>query len=70
MKLAADELAQHLSKGLQPLYVVHGAALLLAIEAADAVRNAAKREGCEEREILIAESGFKWAALRSSAQGM
>jgi DNA polymerase III subunit delta len=70
MKLAADDLPQHLSKGLQPLYVIHGAALLLAIEAADAVRAAARKEGCEEREILIADSGFKWSELRNSAQGM
>lgn len=69
MKLSVDDLPQHLGKGLQPLYVIHGPALLLAIEAADAIRAAARNEGCE-REVLIAESGFKWAELRNSAQGM
>jgi len=70
MKLSVEDLPHHLNKGLQPLYVVHGAALLLAIEAADAIRAAARKAGCEEREVLIADTGFKWAELRNSAQGM
>jgi DNA polymerase-3 subunit delta len=70
MKLSVEDLPRHLSKGLQPLYVIHGAALLLAIEAADAIRAAARNEGCSEREVLIADTGFKWAELRISAQGM
>jgi DNA polymerase-3 subunit delta len=70
MKLSVEDLPHHLNKGLQPLYVVHGAALLLAIEAADAIRAAARKTGCEEREVLIADTGFKWAELRNSAQGM
>jgi len=70
MKLSVDDLPRHLSKGLQPLYLIHGAAMLLAIEAADAIRAAARNEGCSEREVLIADTGFKWAELRNSAQGM
>jgi DNA polymerase-3 subunit delta len=70
MKLAIEDLPRHLSKGLQPLYVIHGSALLLAVEAADSIRAAARSEGCSEREVLIADSGFKWAELRNSAQGM
>ena len=70
MKLTADDLPNHLSKGLQPMYVIHGAALLLAIEAADAIRAAARKDGCDEREVLIADTGFKWAELRNSAQGL
>lgn len=70
MKLSVDDLPHHLSKGLQPLYVIHGAAMLLAIEAADAIRAASRKAGCDERELLIADTGFKWAELRNSAQGM
>ncbi len=70
MKLTAEDLPRHLSKGLRPLYVIHGAAMLLAIEAADAIRAAARNEGCSEREVLIADSGFKWAELRNSNQSM
>lgn len=70
MRISTDDLPQHLAKGLGSLYVVHGEALLLAIEAADAIRAAARAAGFTERETLIAEQGFKWAELRNSAQSM
>ena len=70
MKLTLEDLPRHLNKGLQPLYVIHGPAMLLAIEAADAIRAAARNDGCSEREVLIADSGFKWAELRNSKQSM
>lgn len=70
MKLSGEDLPHHLAKGLAPLYVVHGEALLLAIEAADAIRAAAHAADYGEREILTAEPGFKWADLKNSAQSM
>lgn len=70
MRLPAEDLAQHLTSGLKPLYVIHGDAMLLAIEAADAVRAAARAAGYDEREVLSVESGFKWAQLRNSAQSL
>lgn len=68
MKIASEDLPQHLRKGLSPLYVVHGEALLLAIEAADAIRLAAREAGYTERETLIAEQHFKWDELAACAQ--
>ena len=70
MKISCEDLPHHLSKGLSSLYVIHGEALLLSIEAADAIRSAAREAGYSERETLIAEQGFKWAELRNSAQSM
>lgn len=70
MKLSAEDLPRNLAQGLAPLYVIHGEALLLAIEAADAIRSAARTAGYGEREILTVEPGFKWAELRNSAQSM
>jgi DNA polymerase III subunit delta len=70
MKLSPEDLPRHLAKGLEPLYVIHGDAHLLSIEAADAVRAAARAAGCEEREVLIVEQGFKWAELHNSAQSL
>ncbi|HUX90121.1 MAG TPA: DNA polymerase III subunit delta [Gallionellaceae bacterium] len=70
MKLTVEDLPRHLNKSLQPLYVIHGAAMLLAIEAADAIRAAARTNGYSEREVLIADTGFKWAELRNSAQSL
>jgi len=70
MKLSAEELPRHLAKGLAPLYVIHGEAMLLAIEAADTLRAAARAAGYDEREVLTVEQGFKWAELRNSAQSL
>ena len=70
MRISSEDLPHHLAKGLGSLYVIHGEALLLAIEAADAIRTAAREAGYSERETLIAEQGFKWAELRNSAQSM
>ena len=70
MKISSEDLPRHLSKGLVPLYVVHGSGLLLALEAADAIRMAAAKAGYAEREVLIADANFKWAELRHSAQSL
>jgi len=70
MRISSEDLPRHLSKGLGSLYVIHGEALLLAIEAADAIRIAARTAGYSEREVIIAEQHFKWAELRNSAQSM
>jgi DNA polymerase III subunit delta len=60
MNVRPDDLATHLGRSLAPLYVVHGDEPLLALEAGDAVRAAARSAGIEEREVLIAEQHFRW----------
>jgi DNA polymerase-3 subunit delta len=63
MQLRAEQLEAHLSKSLAPVYLIHGDEPLLALEAADAIRAAARRKGCEERTVLTAERGFDWSDL-------
>jgi DNA polymerase-3 subunit delta len=63
MRVDSEQLAQHLSRGLKKLYVVHGEELLLALEAADRIRARALEQGFDERRVLIAESGFDWSEL-------
>jgi DNA polymerase III subunit delta len=70
MAITSEELPRHLVSGLKPLYVVYGDALLLAIEAADSIRAAARAAGYSERETFIAEQHFKWNELRNSAQSL
>ena len=60
MQVRPQDLDAHLARTLAPLYVVHGDEPLAAIEAADAIRAAARRAGCEEREIFIVEQHFRW----------
>jgi GGDEF domain-containing protein len=45
VKLALRQLEAHLKKGLAPLYTVHGPEALLALEAADRIREAARARG-------------------------
>lgn len=66
----SEQLARNLAAGLKPLYVVTGDALLLAIEAADSIRAAARDAGYSERETFVVEQYFKWAELRNSAQSL
>jgi DNA polymerase-3 subunit delta len=63
MLLRPDQLDSHLTKRLAPLYVLHGNEPLLVIEAADAIRVAARAQGFAEREVLVAGAGFKWDEL-------
>jgi len=70
MKIATRQLAQHLKKGLSPLYAVHGAEALLALEAGDAIRAAARKSGCAEREVFSAEPGADWSKVGASAANL
>ncbi len=70
MKLAIRQLESALKKGLDPLYVIHGAEVLLALEAADRIREAARRAGHSEREVLFAEPGFDWGRLGAAGANL
>jgi len=63
VSLRAEQLEAHLSKSLASVYVVHGDEPLLALESADAIRAAARNNGCEERDVFTAERGFDWSEL-------
>jgi DNA polymerase-3 subunit delta len=52
MQLRADQLSAHLAKGLHPLYTVFGDEPLLAQEAGDAIRAAARAAGYSERKVF------------------
>ncbi|MDR0634406.1 MAG: DNA polymerase III subunit delta [Azoarcus sp.] len=66
MNLRPDDLAAQLERPLAPLWVLHGNELL-TLEAADAIRAAARRQGFDERETLVADAGFRWDALMLAA---
>ncbi len=70
MKIGTRQLEANLKKGLAPLYVVHGAEALLALEAADRIREAARKGGCTERETFFAEPGADWARFGAGAANL
>lgn len=67
MILRPDQLTTHLEKPLQALYTLHGNEPLLVLEAADAIRASARRQGYDEREVLVVGQGFRRDALTQAA---
>ncbi len=65
MELSADRIAQQLAgEPLRPVYLVAGSETLLVLEAADAVRAAARGQGITEREVFDMEGrDADWDAL-------
>jgi DNA polymerase-3 subunit delta len=71
MQLRPDQLDAQLAKGLKPVYTIHGDEPLLAQEAADAVRAAARAAGYTERKVFTVSGGhFDWSGLLGAAQAM
>jgi DNA polymerase-3 subunit delta len=67
MQLKPEQLDTHLKKQLAPVYFVSGDEPLRVMEAADAVRAAARAQGYDEREVLTVQPGFDWYSLQSEA---
>jgi DNA polymerase-3 subunit delta len=70
VQLRPEQLSSHLEKPLQPLYVLHGDDPLLTIEAGDAVRAAARRQGYDERNVLVVTPAFRWEELFQASGNM
>ena len=71
MQIRLDQLATHLQKNLRPLYTLWGDEPLLAQEAGDAIRAAARAAGHSERQVhVVSGAHFNWSALLGAAQAM
>jgi DNA polymerase-3 subunit delta len=71
MQLRSDQLGAHLQKGVRALYTVWGDEPLLAQEAGDAIRAAARLNGCTERQVhTVAGAHFDWSSLLGSSMAM
>ena len=64
MQLAANQLSNHLQRGLKSLYTLHGDEPLLQQEALDAIRAAARQQGFTERTShTVAGAHFDWSEV-------
>src|SRR5436309_15581968 len=70
MQLVAGQLLGHLAKSPAPVCAVHGDEPLLALEAADVVRAAARRQGFSERVVLEPGRGFDWSEFTHAAASL
>ena len=71
MQIKADQIDAHLARGLRSVYTVHGDEPLLAQEACDAIRAAARAAGYTERTVFtISGAHFDWSGVLGAAQAM
>ena len=71
MQIRADALPQQLAKALRPIYTVYGDEPLLAQEAADQIRAAARAHGYGERKVFsVGGAHFDWAPVLGAAQAL
>ena len=71
MQVRADQLPGLLQRGLKPLYLVYGDEALLAQEAGDMIRAAARAAGYDERKVFnVSGAHFDWSGLIGASQEM
>jgi len=66
-RLEQHQLKQRLAQQLSPLYVLVGDEPLAQSECLDAIRQAARKEGADERTSYIVERNFNWQLLQQYA---
>jgi DNA polymerase III subunit delta len=68
MQIAANQLANHLQRGLKSLYTLHGDEPLLQQEALDALRAVARAQGYTERTShTVAGAHFDWSEVLAAS---
>jgi DNA polymerase-3 subunit delta len=71
MQLRPDQLPTALARGVKALYTIHGDEPLLAQEAGDLIRTAARAAGYTERKVFsVGGAHFDWSGLLGAAQAM
>lgn len=68
MKIAPDQLAKQLQRGLLPVYLLSGDEPFLLEEARTAIRQAAQSSGYDEILSFVVETGFDWSAWSLTAR--
>jgi DNA polymerase III subunit delta len=69
MQIKPEQLEAQLARGLKALYTLHGDEPLLAQEAADAIRAAARAAGFGERQVFtVSGAHFDWSGVLGAAQ--
>ena len=70
MQLKPEQLDQALQQGLKPVYLVYGDEALLREESADKIRQAARANGANEREVWHVEGRFDWSQIKWQEQSL
>lgn len=69
-EIRLQQLSEHLHNDLAPAYLLSGDEPLQVMEAADAVRAAARAQGFSERLVFHCERGFDWNQVLNEADSL
>ena len=69
-RIEQNQLKQHLSQKLSPLYVLVGDEPLAQSECLDAIRQAARKAGADDRSSFIVERNFNWQQVQQFGQAL
>lgn len=70
MQVRLEQLEEQLARQLAPVYLLSGDEPLQIMEAAEKIRQVAKRQGFIEREVWVADAQFDWANLNSAGDAL
>ncbi|PXV58062.1 DNA polymerase III subunit delta [Aeromonas veronii] len=70
MRIYPEQFGDHLKAGLRPCYLVFGDEPLLRLEAIDAIRQVARKQGFDERHTFVVEQGLDWNQVYDACQAM
>jgi len=70
VRLRFNQLQAQLARGLAPVYLICGDEPYQLGEAARLIREHARAQGFEEREVLDADAAFDWGALDAAASAL
>ncbi len=70
MRVYPEQFGDHLKAGLRPCYLVFGDEPLLRLEAIDAIRQIARKQGFDERHTFVVEAGLDWNQVYDACQAM
>lgn len=70
MQLRPDQLTRHLQGTLAPIYVVSGDEPLQMMETTDAIRQAARKQGFDERQVFHVDGDFSWSQLADESNSL
>ncbi|MGL4251111.1 MAG: DNA polymerase III subunit delta [Aeromonas sp.] len=70
MRVYPEQFGDHLKAGLRPCYLIFGDEPLLRLEAIDAIRQLARKEGFDERHTFTVEQGLDWNQVHDACKAM
>lgn len=70
MKLYPDKLDAHLARQSAPVYLLHGDEPFQLMQLGDTLRDYARNNGFDERQVLIANEEADWSSFREAADSM